>query len=50
MSKTTMRSYRLPTELLEEIEVMAKDEDRNVTNMVTVLLKEAVKARKEQNQ
>ncbi|WP_081796130.1 ribbon-helix-helix domain-containing protein [Enterovibrio calviensis] len=47
--KSVLRAFRIPTELSEAIDKMAEEETRTVTNMVLVLLKEAIKARKNSN-
>ena len=38
-------TFNLPTSLLKEIDEMAEDETRNRSNMVAVLLQEAVESR-----
>lgn len=41
--KTTMFSLRLPDDLRIEIEKMAAEEGRSLTNMIIYLLRKAVK-------
>jgi hypothetical protein len=47
MSKST-RSIRIPDELYEAVARMAAREERTTSNMIIVLLKEAVKKRGEE--
>lgn len=40
-SKTKLKSVRLSADLVEKLEEMAKEQNRNFTNMVETLLKKA---------
>lgn len=41
-SKTTMFSMRLPDDLREKLEAIAKEQGRSLTNLILYLLRKAV--------
>lgn len=43
--KNQLKGIRIPENLIEKVNQIAEREDRNFSNMTTVLLKEALKAR-----
>lgn len=43
--KTTVKSFSINTETLEHVRVLAEKETRPASNMIDVLLREAIEAR-----